>query len=164
MVNQMAPDLNLFYILQRHGVPFVIVGGHAVFFHGHHRFTEDSDVVWLRSPAAEESLLAALIEVEACSIGKDIDPATGIERLYPISLPFIRANHLMMLWTKFGFLDLFDYIPGHPTTDVHQIAEGCQEANGLRFVSLDWLYKMKQVAGREKDVADVKGLSKIHPK
>ena len=40
----MNADLSLFHILQRHGVPFVIVGGHAVNYHGCVRVTEDSDV------------------------------------------------------------------------------------------------------------------------
>ena len=95
-----TPRGSLFDALRRHAVPFVVIGGHAVNLHGYRRATEDTDVVWLRSPEAERALLPALIEVDARYIGKDIDPATGIERTYPVSLPFIRANRLMMLWTK----------------------------------------------------------------
>jgi hypothetical protein len=49
----MTPDFRLFDVLSRHGVPFVVVGGHAVNFHGFIRATEDTDVLWIRSPAAE---------------------------------------------------------------------------------------------------------------
>ena len=49
----MRDDFQIFTTLARHGVPFVIIGGHAVTHHGHIRLTEDADVVWVRSPATE---------------------------------------------------------------------------------------------------------------
>ena len=56
----MTPEFRVFEVLRRHDVPFVVVGGHAVTFHCFIRATEDTDVLWIRSPAAEESLLNAL--------------------------------------------------------------------------------------------------------
>lgn len=56
----MADDLQLLNVLKHHGVPFVIIGGHAVNFHGYGRATEDTDVIWLRSPEAENALFLAL--------------------------------------------------------------------------------------------------------
>jgi hypothetical protein len=49
----MPDDLELFDLLRRHGVDFVIVGGHAVNVHGYRRATEDIDIVWIRSPETE---------------------------------------------------------------------------------------------------------------
>jgi hypothetical protein len=155
----MRNDTVIFETLKRHNVPFMIIGGHAVNFHGHNRNTEDADVVWLRVSAAEESLLQALTELEAQYIGKDIDPATGIERMYPVSLSFIKANHLMMLWTKFGFLDLFTYVPGHPKVDVEELFATAKELNGMKYPSLDWLRRMKIAAGRGKDLDDLEHLT-----
>ena len=43
-------------VLVKHEVPFVIVGGHAVAFHGYVRATEDTDIVFLRSDGAEAAL------------------------------------------------------------------------------------------------------------
>jgi hypothetical protein len=77
------PDEIIFQTLLRHGVPFVIVGGHAVILHGYGRSTEDADVVWLRSTESEVALESALREIDACYIGKEIDPTTGIETLHP---------------------------------------------------------------------------------
>ena len=65
----MTPEFRVFEVLRRHDVPFVVVGGHAVTFHGFIRATEDTDVLWIRSPAAEESLLNALEEIAAEYIG-----------------------------------------------------------------------------------------------
>jgi hypothetical protein len=154
----MRDDQQILTVLHRHGVPFVIVGGHAVIFHGFLRATEDVDVVWLRSPESERSLHAALTELGACYIGNDIDPATGIERTYPVTPGFIQAHHLMMLFTRHGFLDLFDYVPGFPQQNPAELMPSSVERDGLRYASLGHLRKMKQAAGRAKDQLDLENL------
>jgi hypothetical protein len=63
-------------------------------------------VLWIRSPEREAHGLQALQEIDAQYIGIEIDPATGIERTYPVSAAFVRAERLMMLCTSVGFLDL----------------------------------------------------------
>lgn len=88
-------------------------------YHGYRRATEDVDLVWLRSPESETALCRALEEVEAQHIGADIDPATRLERTYPVTTQFVQRTHLMMLWTKYGFLDLFDSCQGiRPSTRI----------------------------------------------
>ena len=139
-------------------MPFVIIGGHAVNFHGYGRATEDIDVVWLRSPEAEQLLLRALTEIDARYIGKEIDPDTGIERTYPITLGFIQSSRLMMLWTRYGFLDLFDHVPGFPQENVRQLLTSSIESEELQYVSLNWLRQMKQASGRTKDRLDLENL------
>jgi hypothetical protein len=156
-------DERIFTSLRKHGVPFVIIGGHAVFRHGYRRTTADVDLVWLRSPASAIALLAALQELQAVWIGREIDPATGIEKTYPISAAFIDREHLMMLWTPHGPLDLFDYIPGLPAEDVEQLFKTGVEGDGLTFSSLSWLRKMKRASGRTRDLADLEELAKLHP-
>jgi hypothetical protein len=145
--------------LTRHDVPFVVIGGHAVTYHGYVRATEDTDVVFLRSDEAEVALHEALVELNARWIGDAIDPATGIERTYPVSPEYIRRTHLMMLVTDYGFLDVFDYIPGYPNEPVGELLDSSDESGGRRFVSLEWLRRMKQAAGRPKDQIDLENLT-----
>jgi hypothetical protein len=154
----MAPDVQIFDVLARRNVPFVIVGGHAVNFHGYGRATEDTDIVWVRSPEAEQALLAALTEMDAQYIGTEIDPATGLERTYPVTLAFVQSSRLMMLWTKYGFLDLFDYVPGSPAQDVAELLATSVVANGRRYASLAALRRMKRAAARPKDLLDLENL------
>jgi hypothetical protein len=154
----MAPDLRVLEVLGRHGVPFVVIGGHAVNFHGSLRATEDTDVIWIRSPEAEAHLLRALQELDAQFIGDELDPATGIERTHPVSAGFVRAEPLMMLCTTAGFLDLFDHVPGFPDEPVATVWETAVELDGVRFASLQWLRRMKQAAGRPKDLLDLENL------
>ncbi len=158
----MPPDFRAFEVLTRHGVPFVIVGGHAVNYHGHQRATEDADVVWLRSAGSEAALFAALTELNAQYIGNDIDPATGIERTYPVGAAFIASRHLMMLWTDVGFVDRFDHVPGDPQADPVALYETASATAGLRFASLHWVRRMKMAAGRPKDLLDLDELVKLH--
>ena len=154
----MVPDFRLFDVLGRHGVPFVVIGGHAVNVHGYARATEDTDLLWVRSPEAESSLLAALRELDASFIGDEIDPATGIERTYPVTAAYIRAQRLMMLCTSAGFVDLFDYVPGCGAVPVTTVIETALVVRGIPFASLEWLTRMKRAAGRPKDLIDLENL------
>jgi hypothetical protein len=149
---------HLIDVLAKHEVPFVIIGGHAVAYHGYVRATEDTDVVFLRSADAEAALYKALVELNARWIGREIDPETGIEHTYPVSPEYIRATRLMMLLTDAGFLDIFDFIPGHPNEPVEELFGSSHQSGGRRFVSLEWLRRMKQAAGRPKDRLDLENL------
>ena len=154
----MTQNFPIFEALKRHGVPFVIIGGHAVNFHGHTRLTEDTDVVWLRSADSEIALGQALSEIRAQYIGDDIDPVTKIERTYPVTHSFIQTHALMMLCTDLGFLDLFAYVPGFPEANVQEFFDQSVEAGGFRYASISWLRKMKAAAGRNKDMDDLRNL------
>jgi len=149
---------HLLDVLNSHNVPFVIIGGHAVTYHGFVRATEDTDIVFRRTPESELSLLRALAEVHACWIGNELDPDTGIERTFPISLPYIRGSRIMMLVTDFGFLDLFDYIPGCPDQPVEQLFDTAVEDGRNKYASLQWLRAMKAAADRPKDRIDLENL------
>lgn len=157
MVNSDDP-LNVFHHLARAGVPFVIIGGHAVAFHGYVRTTEDADVIFDRSPASEAALVSALESINACWISDERDPETGIEKLVRVSPSYVRGQRLMMLTTDLGFLDLYDFIPGFPDTPVTEVFSDSIEIDNLRFVSLRWLRKLKQAAGRHKDLDDLGNL------
>ena len=145
-------------ILSSHNVPFVIIGGHAVSFHGYVRATEDTDIVFQRSAESEASLFQALSDVNARWIGDEMDPETGIERTHPATLGYIQHKHLMMLVTDYGFLDIFDYIPGSPAEPVDQLFATAVEQGSHKFVSLSWLRRMKSAANRPKDRLDLENL------
>ena len=145
--------------LARNGVPFFVIGGHAVNFHGYIRATEDVDVVWIRTPKSEANLFAALSEVNACWISDDLDPATRREKLVPVTKNWLQTTHLMMLETDCGFVDLFDFVPGFPQTDVRQVHDESQPVDGIRFVSLAWLKRIKLAAGRPQDRIDLENLT-----
>jgi hypothetical protein len=122
------------------------------------RNTEDVDLIWVRSPEVESRLLAALEEAHACWISNERDPQTGIEKLLPVSPAYIQAHHLMMLLTDYGFVDLFDYVPGFPDESVPSLYARSVPSGPLRYIPLDWLKKLKQAADRPKDRLDLEQL------
>ena len=149
---------HLLDVLSNHDVPFVVIGGHAVTYHGFVRATEDTDVVFRRTPETEVALLHALTEVNACWIANEVDPATGIERTFPVSLSYIRGSRLMLLVTDFGFLDLFDYIPGYANVPVEQLFDTAVTDGRYQYASLQWLRAMKAAANRPRDRIDLENL------
>jgi hypothetical protein len=151
-------ELAVFEVLTGYGVPFVIIGGHAVTFHGYVRTTEDADIIFQRTPETERKLLQALESIEACWISDEIDPETGIERLVPVSPAYLKGQHLMMLATKLGFLDIYDFVPGFPETNVDRLFADAVGLGDLRFVSLSWLRRLKEKADRHKDRDDLEHL------
>jgi hypothetical protein len=145
-------------VLQNHGIPVVVIGGHAVIVHGHVRATQDIDVVFARTPEAEVLLTRALQEIGAFWIGDEIDPASGIEKTFPVDLAFVKSRRLMMLGSNFGYLDLFDYVPGLPDASVAELFHDAIWVAGRRFASLAWLRRMKQASGRPQDLIDLENL------
>ena len=139
-------------------VRFAIIGGHAVNFHGYLRATEDVDIVFRRDAASEENLLRTLEEFEAFWIGDDIDPATGLEHTYPITMDHLRSHPLLMLGTTFGYVDLFDFLPGLPDVSFDDFLKEVVTSNGLPFASLEWLKRLKQVSNRPQDQIDLQRL------
>ncbi|MBA2660871.1 MAG: hypothetical protein H0U74_01135 [Bradymonadaceae bacterium] len=53
----------------KHDVHFLVVGGYAVAFHGHPRYTKDLDIWFERTPENVEKLLAALTDFGFQSLG-----------------------------------------------------------------------------------------------
>ncbi len=145
-------------VLSAHDVDFVVIGGHAVSFHGYPRATEDTDVIIRRTRANEKALLEALTEVNARWIADEVDPETGVERQCPVTETYIRNTHLMMLITDAGFLDIFDYVPALPGESVDALFESSEMVRGIRFPSLHWIRRMKEASGRSKDHMDIENL------
>mgnify|MGYP003381828981 CR=1 FL=1 len=145
-------------LLLKHEVPFVVIGGHAVTFHGYVRSTEDVDIVFQRTDDSEDSLLDALLEVHAKWIGNEIDPETQLERLHDVTIQYVRSSHVMMVVTDYGYLDIFDFIPGFPGEDVADLLETAIDIERGKFASLEWLRRMKAASGRAKDKNDLEHL------
>ena len=144
-------------VLLRHHVPFVIIGGVAVNLYDETRNTEDTDIVFQRTPESEKALLAALHELNACWVMADKAEPGGV-RLVPVTESYVARTRLMMLVTDAGLLDLFDYIPGFPDEPVDSLFADCELSNGVRYVSLDWLKKMKHASDRPQDRLDLERL------
>ncbi len=137
------------------GVPLVIIGGHAVNFHGYVRATEDVDILFQRSRLSEAALADVLQMAEAFWISNEIDPKTGIEKTVPVTLDYVQRTHLMMLGSNHGYIDIFDFIPGHADTSLADLFATAERADNRPFVSLEWLRRMKLASDRPQDRIDL---------
>ncbi len=145
-------------VLCFHQVDFVVIGGHAVIYHGYVRSTEDLDIVFRRTRQGEKRLLRALDDLEAWWIGNEIDPATGIEKTHRVSASYVASTSLMMLGTRLGYLDVFDYPPGVPEIEMDQLFECADRSSGMPVVSFEHLKALKKASARPKDLEDLRNL------
>ncbi len=145
-------------LLKSHNVPFLVIGGVAVNFHGYIRATEDVDVIFARNSDSEIKLLNSLQSCSASWISNEIDPDTKLEKTVPVNLTYIQATHIMMLTTTHGYLDIFDYVPGNPDLSIEELFQDSEELDGVKFISLKWLKKIKKAANRPKDRDDLENL------
>jgi hypothetical protein len=150
--------LAIINLLARARIDAIVIGGHAVIYHGYLRTTEDIDLIFRRTPESEPLLYEVLSSINAYWISEDINPQTGLERTYPISLPYIRQHSMLLLGSDIGYIDLFDFIPGIPGATFDDIWRDAVVHDGCAYASLTWLKQMKRSANRLQDELDLENL------
>lgn len=148
----------IFDALTNAGVECVIIGGQAVNHHGFQRATEDLDLVFSRTTDSELAVFEVLKSFDAVWLSDEVDPETRLEIARPVSLPWVRSTHLMLVETNVGYVDLFDFIPGVPEVAISQLFAESVVNEGRRFASLEMLVQMKRASGRPQDLADIEAL------
>ncbi len=133
------------------GVDFILVGGVAGIVHGSARATYDVDLVYARSDTNIGRLVSAL--------------APHVPRLrdVPGNLPFswdaktVRNGLNFTLTSELGYIDLFGEIMGGGNYEDLLQHSFDVEAFDVRFkcIDLPTLIKIKEAAGRAKDLAAV---------
>lgn len=136
---------------------FIVVGGAAAIAHGSTRLTQDLDIVYERSTANLDSLVAALGEFKPYLRGA------------PPGLPFLWDRGTLArgfnftLVTSLGDIDLLGEIPGGGTyrdllanaIELHLFQTRCL------CLSLRQLIRAKRAAGRPKDLEALAELEAI---
>jgi predicted nucleotidyltransferase len=141
-------DLNLLRELQRHEIPFVIIGGYAVRFHGAERGVNDFDVA-VDSAGRGKALRAAISEA-----GGDPSKYDIAELEKPNKQIYIKDLRL--------FSDILTSIKGVEFTEAYQAAHVVEvEGVTVRVISKEHLIRNKRAAGRERDLQDVKLLEAL---
>lgn len=141
-------------LLHRHNVRYVIVGGEAVIFHGHARYTGDVDFLYDRTEANVRALYAALTEFWDGDIPGIHAPEELLEEA--IVVQFGRPPNR---------IDLLSSIDGAGFDEAWQTrvtAEIAAEHGGspvpVSIVGLGTLLKNKAATARAKDLDDLRYL------
>ena len=145
--NQSDDFAELVAALNRSEVEFVIVGAHAVAFHGYARGTKDLDILIRPVPENIPRVLAALKDFGFGSLGLKESDFTG--------------DNVIQLGYPPNRVDLLCGISGVDTETVWKTrVNGSYQGFPAFFISRECLVKNKRAAGRGQDRLDVQKLDK----
>jgi hypothetical protein len=143
----LTPDFKEFIqSLNDNEVRFLIVGGYAVAFHGHPRYTKDLDIwIWVDDHNAE-NVIKALDQFGFASL--QLTPAD-----------FLDANMVVQLGYPPNRIDLIMGLVGVDFDTCYPVRVE-EEVEGviLPFIDLENLKKNKRASGRYQDLADLENL------
>ena len=144
------PDFeDLLRLLEEHGVEYMIVGGYAVAYHGHPRFTKDIDVFFQLSEDNVGRLRQALI-------------AFGFrEEDLPLEA-FMTVGNVLTFGVVPARVDLINEIDGVSFDEA--FAERVRSTYGkvsVNFIGLKQLIKNKLASGRPQDEVDARQLGAL---
>ena len=146
---RIGKDLREFIeLLNAKGVEYVVVGGFAVAWHGHPRFTADIDFLVRPNPANAELLVETLRDFGFASL-----------RIAPQDL--CQPDQILQLGVKPNRIDVITSIAGVSFEEawVSRVS-GTIDSIPVFFIGRDELIRNKELAGRPQDVADAQALRK----
>lgn len=143
----LAPDFNEFCgLLNAHRVEFVVVGAHALAFHGAPRFTGDLDILVRPNLENAQRLLRAITEFGFPDV--PVTPAQIIapEKLIEMGVPPVQI-HVMSTVSGVSWDEVWS---GRETANFG--------SNSVAFIGRAEYLRNKQAAARPKDLADIEAL------
>jgi predicted nucleotidyltransferase len=134
------------------GIDYALCGGLAVAAHGYPRLTKDIDLLIEENNVDSTHKALAKIEYDLSSGLIPFDTGTAKERrLYRVSKA--EGRELVTL-------DLL--VVTHVFQEIWMTRESVEvDSKPIKIVSRDGLIKMKQIAGRLQDLADIEALERI---
>ncbi|MEX0608376.1 MAG: nucleotidyl transferase AbiEii/AbiGii toxin family protein [Balneolaceae bacterium] len=133
-------------LLEKHKLPYMVIGGYAVLFHGEPRFTEDIDIVLgVDSSSLDQVLKAVDNKFEA----RAKDATQFVEQTNV--LPLISLKNNIKVDLIFSFIDFErNAIQKALSVDI--------EGKKVQIVRAEDLIIYKLLAGRPKDLEDAKNV------
>jgi predicted nucleotidyltransferase len=133
------------------GAEFVVLGGHAIAFHGHPRATKDLDVLVRATPANASRVYRALAAFGAPLDQFEVDESdfASYEGVLQIGVPPRR-------------IDILNRADGISFDEAIGTGDGFDlEGRRIPVIGLQALVRNKRAAGREQDIADIKALAQV---
>ena len=148
----LAPDFDEFCaLLTAHAVEFVIVGAHALAFHGAPRFTGDLDVLVRPTEENGRRLLSAIVE-----FGFPTAPLTTAD--------IVAGTKVVEMGVVPVQIHVMSQIDGVTWDEVWQSRELAPlGSRTVPFIGRDAFLRNKRAAGRPKDLADLEALGDPDP-
>jgi predicted nucleotidyltransferase len=141
------PDFKEFIkSLNDKNVQYIIVGGYALAFHGHPRYTKDLDI-WIKADAQNaKNMVEALEQFGFASIDlKEED--------------FLQADQMIQLGYPPSRIDILTYADGINFEDCYEVRMITQIDDVIvNFIDRENLIINKRATGRTQDIADAEKL------
>ncbi len=136
-------------LLNSRGVEYVVVGGHAVAFHGHPRFTGDIDFLIAATPDNAARVLGCLASFGFPDLGVTVDD-------------LMRAGQIVQLGRPPNRIDLLTSISGVEFDDAWRTrVAGTLDGLPVAYLGRDALRTNKLASGRAKDLADIEAIDRV---
>lgn len=143
-------DLNEFVaLLISRKVEFIIVGGHAVAFHGHPRYTGDIDLFVRPTPANAARVMDVLHVFGFGGMAVSLEDLSKPGRTIQLGRPPNRIDLLTMI-SGVSFDQAWE-----------SRIQGDLGGQSVDYIGLDALIRNKNASGRDKDLLDIKQLEKL---
>jgi hypothetical protein len=155
--------LSLFAALNKGGVRYVLVGGLAAVLHGVDRLTADVDLAVDLAPESARGFI-------------DVLTVAGFRPMLPVPAQQFADPQIRASWRRDSAMQVFSFWdPTHSCPSVDVFVEDvvpfaelwaasqvvALEGVNIRIASIDHLVRMKTIAGRPQDMADIERLREI---
>ena len=132
--------------LNANHVRYLVVGGYAVAFHGHPRYTKDIDI-WIQiSDENATNLVKAIEQFGFGSLGLKKDDFLVPDQVVQLGY----APNRIDLIARADGVDFDEYYPKHIEVEIEDVR--------VNFIDLESLKKNKKASGRLQDLADLEKL------
>ena len=158
MTSEPIDQRELFISLAAENVHFVVIGGYAVAAHGYERATRDVYIVFATDLENCERFARVLERVQAHVRVADLPAPSG-----KISPQWLAGGGHFVFSTKHGLLDALSWIAGfdHAALESRALTVELSDRTTLRVCSYEHLVAMKRLAGRARDLDDLRELESV---
>lgn len=141
------PDfLELLRAFEEHRVAYAVIGGYAIGLHSEPRYTKDLDILITASERNASAVLRALSKFGAPISNLSVKELAKPGLLYVFGIPPLRV-------------DILNRVKGADAAAIVKRAKRIKVAGTtLRVATVSDLIKLKKLAGRKQDLADIEKL------
>jgi predicted nucleotidyltransferase len=133
------------------GAEFVVLGGHAVAYHGHPRATKDLDVLVRATPENAACVYRALAAFGA-----------PLQQFEVKEADFATYDGVLQIGLPPRRIDILNRANGITFEEAIAAGEGFEvEGRRIPVIGLDALLRNKRAAGRAQDLADIEALEAV---
>ncbi len=138
--------LDFIQLCNKHSVEYLVIGGYAVSIYGYPRSTKDMDVCIKRSEVNARKMIDVLNEFGFGSLGINVEDFLKFENFTQLGQPPLRIDII----NELQGLDFDVAFENRKEVLIDEVV--------FNFIGYNDLLKLKELAGRPQDIADISKL------